>query len=64
MFNQVGAVMAVALIIIFFVMILSGKSNFTRLIIVCGLWVSVIWIFGLDQYLPNLLKILDIAMGR
>ena len=62
MFTQIGAILATALIIIFFVILLSGKTNFSRLMLVITAYVLVIVVFDLVQYLPNLLTILDIAI--
>ena len=61
MFTQIGAILATSLIIIFFVIMMSGKINFTRLMLLITAWVLVIVVFDLVQYLPNLLTILDIA---
>lgn len=60
MFTQIGAILATALIIIFFVILLSGKTNFSRLMLVITAWVLVLIIFDLAQYLPNLLTIIDL----
>ena len=62
MFTQIGAILATALIIILFIIMMSGKINFARLMLVITAWVLVIVVFDLVQYLPNLLTILDIAM--
>ena len=61
MFTQIGAILATGLIIILFVVMMSGKINFTRLMLILTAWVLVLIVFDLVQYLPNLLTILDIA---
>ena len=61
MFTQIGAILATSLIIIFLVILISGKTTFSRLMLVITAWVLVIVVFDLVQYLPNLLTILDIA---
>ena len=61
MFTQIGAILATGLIIIMFVVMMSGKINFARLMLILTAWVLVLIVFDLVQYLPNLLTILDIA---
>ena len=60
MFTQIGAILDTALIIIFFVILLSGKTNYSKIILVITAWVQVLIIFDLAQYLPNLLTIIDL----
>ena len=62
MFAQIGAILATCLIIILFVVMMSGKINFARLMLILTAWVLVLIVFDLVKYLPNLLTILDIAM--
>ena len=62
MFTQIGAILATCLIVIMFVVMLSGKINFARLMLILTAWVLVLIVFDLVKYLPNLLTILDIAV--
>lgn len=62
MFTQIGAILATCLIVILFVVMMSGKINFARLMLILTAWVLVLIVFDLVQYLPNLLTILDIAV--
>jgi len=62
MITQIGAILATGLIVILFVVMMSGKINFARLMLIITAWVLVLIVFDLVQHLPNLLTILDIAV--